>query len=465
MPGCGFVPRQYEGISLERVKKIRKAHLNPAIQTQMQRPPFLWKGHMQWLWDVFGKRYLDMFGCFVTVGVGHSHPHVTKAAKQQMDDLWHTTNVFLNPYIHEYVEKLAATLPGDLKVCYFVNSGSEANELAMMMARLHTGSHDLVSLRNGYHGAGPWSVGLTSLGSWKHNLTTGSSCLHSMNPDVYRGLWGGARCRDSVAQTQRQCDCLPGECKASEMYADQLEELLYHSAGKRIAGFFSEVIQGAGGAIQLPKGFLRRAYESVRKRGGLCIADEVQTGFGRLGSHFWGFQTQGVMPDIVTTAKTIGNGFPLAAVITTHEVARSLTGANHFNTFGGNPIACTVGKSVLEVIERENLQENAALVGTYLLEGLLSLRDEFPDCVGDVRGKGMMLGLELICDKELKTRMPIEQVHDIWENIKDMGVIVGKAGLHGNIFRVTPPMIVTHEDVDFTVAVFRRALQHHVDVN
>ncbi|XP_027038277.1 alanine--glyoxylate aminotransferase 2, mitochondrial-like [Pocillopora damicornis] len=461
MPQCDYEPEQYQGISFEHAKEVRKTYLNPALFSYYKEPVFICKGHMQWLWDSAGKRYLDLFAGIVTVSVGHCHPHVTKAAKDQLDKLWHTTNIYYHPTLHEYAELMASKLPGNLKVCYFVNSGSEANDMAIMMARAHTGNFDFLSLRNAYHGASPYTLGILAHSTWKLNVPVGFGYFQTMNPDVYQGPWGGANCRDSIAQTDRTCNCAAGQCMASKMYVDQLKDVLVHSTSKKVAGFIAEPIQGVGGTVQLPKGFLKGAYELIRERGGVCISDEVQTGFGRLGSHYWGFETQGVVPDIVTMAKGIGNGFPMAAVITTPEIAHSFAQAVHFNTFGGNPVASAVGKAVLEAIDEDGVQKNCEVVGTYFLEELLQLKKEFPDVIGDVRGKGLMIGVEFVTDKESKTPLPPEKFVPIWEDCKDMGVLVGKGGLYGNVMRIKPPMCITKEDVDFGVAVIRTALSKY----
>jgi len=461
MPKCDFEPEPYQGITFEHAKEVRKANLNPALFTYYKNPVFISKGHMQWLWDNEGKRYLDLFAGIVTVSVGHCHPHVTKAAKKQLDSLWHTTNIYYHPTIHEYAELMASKLPGNLKVCYFVNSGSEANDMAIAMARAHTGNYDFLSLRNAYHGASPYTMGILAHSTWKLNIPLGFGFFQTMNPDVYQGPWGGANCRDSVAQTDRTCDCPAGQCMASKMYVDQLKDVLVHCTGKKVAGFIAEVVQGVGGSVHLPKGFLKGAYELIRERGGVCISDEVQTGFGRLGSHYWGFETQDIVPDIVTMAKGIGNGFPLAAVVTTPEIAQSFAQAIHFNTYGGNPVASAVGKAVLEAIDQDGTQKNSEVVGTYFLEKLLELKGEFPDVVGDVRGKGLMIGVELVTDKESKTPLPPEQFVPIWEDCKDMGVLIGKGGLYGNVMRIKPPMCITKEDVDFGIGVLSTALRRY----
>ncbi|XP_015418135.1 PREDICTED: alanine--glyoxylate aminotransferase 2, mitochondrial isoform X4 [Myotis davidii] len=235
-------------------------------------------------------------------------------------------------------------------VIFLMNSGSEANDLAMLMARAHSKNTDIISFRGAYHGGSPFTIGLSNVGQFKMTLPSGVGCQSTMCPDVFRGPWGGSHCRDSPVQTIRKCSCAPDCCQAKDQYIEQFKDTLSTCVGKSIAGFFAEPIQGVNGFVQYPKGFLKEAFQLVRERGGVCIADEVQTGFGRLGSHFWGFQTHGVLPDIVTMAKGIGNGFPMAAVVTTPEIAKSLAKCVlHFNTFGGNPMACAIGSAVLEV--------------------------------------------------------------------------------------------------------------------
>ena len=457
MPPCNFTPKPYEGMTYDDTVKARKDHLVPGMVTYYKKPLLIDQGHMQWLFDYEGKRYLDLIAGIVTVSVGHCHPKVNARAQEQQSKLWHTTNIYMHPTIHQYVKKLAAKMPGNLKVVYLTNSGGEANDLAMVMARLYTGSYDIISLKNGYHGAGPYCGGMTALNTWRFPLAGGFGIHHATTPDVFRGPWGGANCRDSIAQTQRKCNCPEGSCNAANMYAEQLNDVLKYSCSKKVAAFFAEPIQGVGGTVQQPKTYLKQVYAMVRERGGLCVSDEVQTGFGRLGTHFWGFEANGVIPDIVTMAKGIGNGYPMGAVVTTPEIAQVMTSALHFNTFGGNPVACAVASAVLDVIEEDKLQENSRKVGGLFLQELLKLRDEF-EVVGDVRGKGLMLGMEFVKSKKSVEPLPATEVNEIWERVKDNGVLVGKGGLHGNVFRIKPPMCITAEDVHFTVAVLRQVL-------
>nr|XP_032650732.1 alanine--glyoxylate aminotransferase 2, mitochondrial isoform X4 [Chelonoidis abingdonii] len=431
MPPCDFSPGKYESYPYERMLKIRKQNLSPSLVTYYKKPLLLHQGHMQWLFDYEGRRYLDLFAGVVTVSVGHCHPKVTATAQKQLGRLWHTTNLYMHPSIQEYVEKLAALLPNPLKVIYLTNSGSEANDLAMFMARLYTRNFDLICFRGGYHGGSPYTLGLTCIGSYKHGVASGFGCQSTMLPDVFRGPWGGSHCRDSLVQTIRKCSCSQGCCEANDQYIEQFKDTLSTCVPKAIAGFIAEPIQ-------------------------------VQTGFGRTGSHFWGFQTHGVVPDIVTMAKGIGNGFPMAAVVTTPEIANSLAQNLHFNTFGGNPMACVVGAAVLDAIAEDGLQKNSKEVGTYMLLEFAKLRDKF-EIIGDVRGKGLMIGIEMVKNKDSCEPLPAEEMSQIWEDCKDMGVLMGRGGIYNQTFRVKPPMCITKQDAAFAVEVFHAALMRHLE--
>ncbi|XP_038223332.1 alanine--glyoxylate aminotransferase 2, mitochondrial [Zerene cesonia] len=415
----------------------------PSVQANMfKKPVVIHQGHMQWLFDHEGKRYLDLFAGIVTVSVGHCHPKVSAALHEQIDTLWHTTSIYKHPKVYEYVEQLTAKFPGDLKVVYLVNSGSEANDLATLLARAYTGNHDIVSLQGSYHGYSSALMGLTATQSYRYPIPVPTGFYHAMLPDPLRGLWGG--CRDSYSQVPGACSC-PGDCVTADRYIHQLKELLEHSVPKgRLAAFFAESIQGVNGAVQFPKGYLKKAKELVKRYGGLYVADEVQTGFGRTGDAFWGFQNHEVMPDIVTMAKGIGNGFPLAAVVTTKEIADAHKKASYFNTFGGNALAATVGKAVLDVIEEENIQENSKIVGKYFIDQLMQLQKIHP-AIGDVRGKGLMLGVELV-SPGTKDPLSPEAFSNVMEDAKDMGVLFGCGGRYANVLRIKPPMCINKKD-------------------
>ena len=377
LPPCQHRPRPYAGPSKQEVLALRKQYVNPAIFTYYKEPLMIVEGHMQYLYDETGRRYLDGFGGIVTVSVGHCHPRIVGPVNRQNEILQHTTTIYLNPSIAEYARDLAARMPGDLKVCYFTNSGSEANDLAILMARAATGNFDVLALRNCYHGGGMQTMGLTSHHTWKFNVPHSFGVHHAIFPDRLRGPYGY------------------DDPDAGPKYAADVKNLIEFGTPGKVAAFIAESIQGVGGAVVFPDGYLKAAYEHVRAAGGLCIADEVQSGFARTGSHFWGFETQGVIPDIVTMAKGIGNGAALAAVVTTPAIAQSLTSRIHFNTFGGNPVACTQGRAVLQVIDEDGIQANAARIGAKLKAGFQDLACRH-DLIGDVRGLGLMLGIELV---------------------------------------------------------------------
>ena len=437
LPHFDYQPKPYVGPSADEVLRLRKQFLNPGIFLYYKNPIMLVEGRMQYVWDEHGKRYLDALGGIVTVSVGHCHPHVVDVAHRQNETLQHSTTIYLHPNIAQYAQALAAKMPGDLKVCYFVNSGSEANDLALLMARAYTGNYDVIALRNAYHGGNAVTMGLTAHRTWKFNVPHSFGVHHAITPDPYRGLWG----RDDI--------------DAGKKYAADVKNLLDFATSGQVAGFIAESIQGVGGCIVFPDGYLKYVYEHVRSAGGLCIADEVQAGFGRTGTHYWGFETQRVVPDIVTMAKGIGNGCPLGAVVTTPKIAATLAQRTHFNTFGGNPVACAQGRAVLEIIEREKLQENSLTIGSRLLAGLNQLKEKHK-LIGDVRGKGLMLGIELVKDRQSKEPAK-EASAQILETCKEMGLLLGKGGLWGQTIRFSPPMCVNEQDADFLLEVLDRA--------
>ena len=438
LPPFEHEPKKYAGPSADEVLRLRKQFLNPGIFLYYRKPLMLVGGKMQYVWDEHGKRYLDALGGIVTISVGHCHPYVVDVVGKQNEALQHSTTIYLHPNIAGYAEKLASKMPGDLKVCYFVNSGSEANDLALLMARAYTGHYDVIALRNGYHGGNALAMGLTSHRTWKFNVPHSFGVHHAIAPDPYRGAWG----RDDI--------------DAGKNYAADVKNLLDFATSGQVAAFIAESIQGVGGCVVFPDDYLKHAYEQVRAAGGLCIADEVQAGFGRTGTHYWGFETQGVIPDIVTMAKGIGNGCPLGAVVTTPKIAATLAQRTHFNTFGGNPVVCAQGMAVLEVIEREKLQENALKIGNRILTGLNQLKEKH-NLIGDVRGKGLMLGIELVKDRQSKEPAK-EECAQILETCREMGLLLGKGGLWGQTIRFSPPMCVNEQDADFLLEVLDRAL-------
>ncbi len=438
LPPTDFKPTPYSGPSAEEVLALRRQHLSPALFHYYKKPLMIVEGRAQWLFDEKGRRYLDGIAGIVTVGCGHCHPHIVAAAHRQNELLQHTTTIYLHPNIALYAQELAAKLPGELKVVYFVNSGSEANDLALLMARAYTGNYDMLALRNGYHGGSASTMGLTSHHTWKFNVPHSYGVQHAVMPDTFRGQFGR------------------NDPDAGRKYAEDLKSLIQFGTSGQVAGFIAESIQGVGGAVVYPDGYLKHVYGHVRAAGGLCVADEVQTGFGRTGTHYWGFETQGVVPDIVTMAKSIGNGCPLAAVVTTPKIAQTLAGRIHFNTFGGNPVVCAQGRAVLEVIEREGLQANSLRIGRQLTAGFHKLAEKH-SLIGDIRGMGLMLGVELVKDRATKEPAK-EACAEVFERCKDLGLLIGKGGLWGNTLRIKPPMILTAADAEFMLAVLDEAL-------
>lgn len=438
LPACSHQPKPYAGPSRADVLALRKQYCNPAIFTLYKEPLMVVEGHGQYVFDETGRRYLDFFAGIVTLSCGHSHPKVVARVREQLETLQHTTTIYLHPNFPRFAQELARRLPPGLDVLYFVNSGSEANDLAVTMARAFTGHTDVIALRNGYHGGTTGAMGLTSHHTWKLEVEYGSRVLHAINPDPYRSPFTGT----------------PEEI-ASRSAAD-IRELIRYSTPGKVAAFLAEPINGVGGVTYGAPNYLPEAYGIVREHGGLCIADEVQTGFGRTGAHYWGFQNWGVVPDVMTMAKSIGNGLPCAAVATRMEVAQALAQRLHLNTFGGNPLSMAAGLAVLEVIDEEGLQANALAMGERLKSGLTDLMTRHA-CIGDVRGKGLMLGVEVVEDRTTRAPAP-SKAAAVLEATKALGLLVGKGGLHGNVLRIKPPLCITAGDVDFALEALDHAL-------
>lgn len=437
MPASNHVPKKYSGPSREELIAMRKQFTNPAVFTLYKEPLLIVEGHMQWLFDETGRRYLDFLAGIVTVGCGHCHPKITARIKEQADTLQHATTIYLHPNLAQLAKKLASKMPKGLDVTYFVNSGTEANDLAIQMARLKTGNSDVIAVRNAYHGNSPAAQGLTSLSTWKFPLGGGGAVHHALNPDPYRSPFKGT----------------PEEI--STQSANDIRDLIRYSTPGKVAAFIMEPIQGAGGITRGAKNYLKEAYAIVREAGGLCIADEVQTGFGRTGEHYWGFENWDVVPDFVTMAKSLGNGAPIAAVTTRMEIAQALTQRIHFNTFGGNPMSTAAALGVLDVIDEDNLQANSKKMGARLIAGLEKLKASHK-LIGDVRGMGLMLGMEIVSDRATRAPGKAETI-EVLEATRELGLLIGKGGLDGNVLRVQPPMCITADDVDFAVDVFDQA--------
>lgn len=393
------------------------------------------RGSMQYLWDIDGRKYIDLLGMNVCVSVGHAHPTVVAAATAQAQELTHCTTMFYHPVPAHLAEELAALMPkGHEWVVHFTNSGAEAIDLAMTMARTYTGNLDLLALRSGYHGPTAAAQSITGIAGWRHAGMPGHVSFVP-DPNQYRGIFG--------------------ENAGAAPYLDEIERVIASSTTGQVAGMFVESVQGYGGIIEMPPGYMSGAAERIRAAGGLFIADEVQAGFARTGDHFWGFEADGVVPDIVVMAKGIGNGFPLAAVVARKPIAAPMADKFMFHTYGANPTSCAAGRAVLQVIREDSVQENARVVGGALLERLQELKSRYP-VIGDVRGRGLMLAIEMVRDR--KTKEPDRDVTAaVFEHCRTEGLILSKSGPFQSVLRMVPPLCLSLDDVDAVANALDRA--------
>jgi 4-aminobutyrate aminotransferase-like enzyme len=428
-PGSGRTP--------EEIVEVRRRHLGRNLSLAYERPLKIVRGQGQYLYDESGRRFLDLVNN--VCHVGHCHPRVVEAGQRQMG-LLNTNSRYVHDHLAAYVLRLTATMPETLSVCFLVCTGTEANDLALRLARSHTGSREIIVLDHAYHGH---SSSLVEISPYKCEGPGGQGLAEHAHkvpcPDVYRGSHRGE--------------------DAAERYINEVAKAIekIQLAGKRPGAFMAETLVGCGGQIVPPPGFLQGAFAAARHAGAVCIADEVQVGFGRVGSHMWAFEAQGVAPDIVTLGKPIGNGHPLAAVVTTPEIAASFdTGMEYFNTFGGNPVSCAIGLAVLDVIEQEGLQKHALKMGERFGAGLteLSTRHEL---VGDVRGQGLFLGLELVRDRK-RLEPAASEAAELIERMKDRGFLLSTDGPDHNVIKIKPPMVLTTRDVDATIEAFDNVL-------
>jgi 4-aminobutyrate aminotransferase-like enzyme/Ser/Thr protein kinase RdoA (MazF antagonist) len=418
----------------------RRALLGGNLSVSYEHPLKIVRGWMQYLYDDTGRAYLDVYNNVPLVG--HSHPRVVRAAQEQLA-LLNTNTRYLHDNVNRYAERLTEKLPAPLRVCFFVNSGSEANELALRLARAHTGREDVIVLEHAYHGH---TNTLVDLSPYKFDGPGGRGRKPWVHvaplADDYRGIY---RREDK---------------EAGARYARHVREILERTRGegRGVAAYIAESLPSVGGQIVFPPGYLQEVYKHVRAGGAVAIADEVQVGFGRLGTHFWGFETQGVVPDIVVLGKPIGNAFPLAAVVTTKEIAASFAnGMEFFSTFGGNPVACAAGLAVLDVLEEEKLQENALRVGAHLSNRLEELQRRHP-LFGDVRGSGLFLGVDLVLNRTTREPAPLEASYVV-NRLRECGILTGTDGPHHNVIKLRPPLPFTEKDAD----LFARTLDAILD--
>ena len=412
------------------IQKLRKDYLSPSLSLSYEEPLHIVKGAAQYLYDKDGNKYLDAINNIQHVG--HCHPRIIEAAYVQSKKL-NTNTRYLDEIIVNYAKAITAKLPNDLNICFFTNSGSESNDLALSLARNYTFNPETIVLDGAYHGH---LISLIEISPYKYNSPGGSGppdFVHAIPmPDSFRGKYRGS--------------------DTGGKYANELKKILNEiksNVGKP-ATFIAESVMGCGGQIIPPKAFFKKAYQMIKNSGGICIADEVQIGFGRLGKNFWGFEFQNIKPDIITLGKSIGNGHPLSMVITNKKIAdRFNNGMEYFNSFGGNPVSCAIGHEVLNVIKEERLQQNAHKVGTFLKKMLTELKHRH-SIIGDVRGEGLFLGVELIKDK--KSLDPEkDKTHYLVNQMKKKGILLSADGPDHNVIKIKPPLVFNKDNATFLV--------------
>lgn len=421
----------------EEVVRKHREYLWPAVTNFYEQPLVADHASMQYVWDVEGRKYLDFFGGILTVSVGHANPKITEPVKAQVDRLQHLSTLYPNEAIVALAEKVAQITPGELKSSFFTSSGTEANEAAILLARMATGSYDVVALRHAYSGSSSLAKGVTAQAPWRKSGVISVGVAHAINPYCYR-------CPLGLKYPDCEVAC-----------AKDVENLIQTGTSGQIAAFIAEPIQGVGGFITPPPEYFKIVFKAVKKYGGLFISDEVQTGFGRTGKKWFGIEHWEVTPDIMTCAKGMANGAPIGATITTKELAASFQGLT-ISTFGGNPVTSVAAKATIEFIEEEKLLENADRVGNHFRGKLDELQDKHP-LIGEVRGKGLMLGLELVKDRVSKEPAPAATTQ-LLERTREHGLLVGKGGLYGNVIRLSPMLNIGKTDVDEAIRILDKSL-------
>ncbi len=389
--------------------------------------PLIFKrGQDQYLWDEKGNQYLDCLSQNLCVSIGYNNPAVTTAVQQQAEQIQHSTAMFFHPVPAHLAEELVARFPPEEDwVVHFTSSGAEAIDFALLLARSYTGNNDIVSLTNSYHGATFGAQSVTGISNFRHNVSLLNGIQFAANPDQYRGVHG-----EGVAP-----------------YLDDLDRTIQYGTSGTIAGMFLEPVQGYGGIVSLPQGYISGAFERVRAAGGICIVDEVQSGFGRTGTGYWAFASHDVIPDVIVLAKGIGNGYPLGAVVSKRHIGESMARKFYFNTYGGNPVSCAAGRAVLQVIDRCELIDNAKEVGAALLNVLKKMQQKY-DLIGDVRGQGLMMAAELVKDKQTK-EPAVDEMHQLFQLTRKHGLVASKSGAYKNVLRICPPLCIQMSDVTF----------------
>ncbi len=420
----------------QKIVAKHKKYLWPSVTNYFEQPLVADRGEMQHIWDLDGNKYLDFFGGILTVSVGHCNPKITAKVNAQVNRLQHTSTLYPNEHIVALAEKIAQITPGNLESSFFTSTGSEANEAAILLARMSTGSYDVVALRHAYSGGSALTKAVTAHAPYRRAGVISVGISHAINPYCYR-------CPLHLTYPDCGVAC-----------ANDVENLIQTGTSGHIAAFIGEPIQGVGGFITPPPEYYKIVFKIVKKYGGLFIADEVQTGWGRTGKNWFGIEHWEVTPDILTSAKGMANGVPVGLTVTTPEIAAGYQGSN-IATFGGNPVTSVAARATIELIEEENLRENAHTVGTYFRGKLEELQSKYP-LIGDVRGMGLMQALELVKDRKTKEPAP-EATNQVMERARHNGLLIGKGGLYGNTLRLAPMLNTTKADVDVAIQILDKS--------
>jgi 4-aminobutyrate aminotransferase len=416
----------------------QKEYVWPCAATYYSEPLVLSHGEGMYVWDAEGNRYLDCFAGVLTTSVGHARPEVVKAVSDQVARIAHTSTLYVNQPQADLAEKVAQITPGALKKSYFTNSGTEADETAMVLARIYTGNSEIIALRHAYHGRSIMNMTATGHAPWKHAPSMVPGIVHAHAPYCYR-------CPFNLKPDSCAMEC-----------ARDVEELIMTATSGRVAAFIAEPIMGVGGYITPPKDYFKVVTEIVRRYGGIFICDEVQTGWGRTGDFWCGIEHWEVEPEVMTFAKGMANGAPIGCTTATSEIGDKYPGLS-FSTFGGNPVTCAAAVATIRVIEEEELPRNARVVGEYLRSKLEELKEKYA-VIGDVRGMGLMQAIECVKDRITKEPDP-QSVLRVFEETRKRGVLIGKGGLYGNVIRLGPPLIASKSNVDELVAALNSAFE------
>jgi len=423
----------------EQVRAANREHMFPCETRLYDEPLVLARAQGTRVWDVEGREYLDLFSGILTTSVGHCNPEVVERVQQQVATLGHTSTLYLTPNEVEAAQALASIAPGRLNRTFFTNSGTEAIETAVMLACMYTGRTEVVALRHGYSGRSMLATGLTAHASWRPPSAALVAVKHAVSPYAYR------------CPFRQPCDE-----RCTDAFIRDLEEVIITTTSGKPAAFLAETIQGVGGYVVPPPGYFQRAAEVIRRYGGLLIIDEVQAGFGRTGDHWFGIEHWDVEPDIMVMAKGIANGLPVGATMTREEIAKAWS-VKTISTFGGNPVSMAALLATHAIMVRENVPARAQLRGAQLRTGLVAMQQRHA-WIGDVRGMGLMLALELVEDAQTKQPSPAKAKR-LLEAARAEGVLIGIGGLHGNVIRIGPQLLISEAEIDTGIDRLARACQ------